>query len=473
MKKIWILLVVAAIAVSCNNKSTEQVEKSNNDDITVIKGKIENNKDSFIFISYNSKTDTINVDDQGEFTANIMISSPTNVVFSNGNYYSSIYSMPKSNISFTADGTDFWNTLNFSGDNEIANNYLALQNKTLQLAGLNSEDFLYSSDYAIFATSLEGLMQVIQSEYDNFVTENGDDYPEFVKIENERLHLLRGSLLLTYYSPVMSSGKTIDAAEEDITNVLNSTDINNPKLINLHEFKPFVQNYLAFLVNKKIVADKIEITTAEAYANLFFSTIDENFIESAVKEELYYSFLKDFLTYYGPESVVDIYNNYKDITSNKERLSELDKIFEEYSKLAKGQASINWTFPDMDGKNYSLSDFEGKYVYIDVWATWCGPCKKETPYLKELKEKFAGKNIEFIQISVDEKKSDWVTMVNEKNLDGIQLFANGWDNDLCNHFKINGIPRFILIDKSGNIINSNADRPSGDIETVINGLEGI
>ena len=64
-------------------------------------------------------------------------------------------------------------------------------------------------------------------------------------------------------------------------------------------------------------------------------------------------------------------------------------------------------------------------------------------------------------------------MLQSQNMKGIQLHAGGWDNELCNHFKITGIPRFILLDKAGNIINANADRPSGNIEEVINGLEGI
>ncbi len=473
MKKIWILFAVAILAVACNNKSKENLETSQNEDITIISGTIENNSDPFIFITYDSKTDTIKINENGEFTANVLISSPTHITFSNGKYYSNIYTMPKSDISFTADATDFWNTLKFSGNDEVVNNYLALQNKTVQLAGVNNENFLYASDYAVFSFALEELMQVLNSNNNDFIVENGENYPEFIEIEKQRLQMLRGSLVLTFYSPVINSNKTIDAAEKEINNILSSTDLNNPQLVNIHEFKPFVQNLMGYLVYKKIEADKIEITSAEGYAELFFQVIDENFIENAVKEELYYTFLKDFLNYYGPEAVVEIYNTYKDITSNKERLSELDKIFDEFSKLAKGQPSINWTFPDMDGKNYSLSDFKGKYVYIDVWATWCGPCKRETPYLNELKEKFAGKNIEIIQISVDDNREDWVKMVNDKNLGGIQLYASGWDNDLCNHFKINGIPRFILIDMDGNIINSNADRPSGDIETVLNGLEGI
>jgi hypothetical protein len=64
-------------------------------------------------------------------------------------------------------------------------------------------------------------------------------------------------------------------------------------------------------------------------------------------------------------------------------------------------------------------------------------------------------------------------MIKSQGLDGIQLYAGGWNNDLVRFFKINGIPRFILIDMEGNIINPNAERPSGNIEKVLNSLKGI
>ena len=109
-------------------------------------------------------------------------------------------------------------------------------------------------------------------------------------------------------------------------------------------------------------------------------------------------------------------------------------------------------------------------MYIDVWATWCGPCKIEIPFLKELEAKFHNRNIEFISISVDDARRSgtmdkaykaWRTMVADKNLTGTQLITgNGWDVEFIKKYKIDGIPRFILIDPKGNIIDPDAPRPS-------------
>lgn len=127
------------------------------------------------------------------------------------------------------------------------------------------------------------------------------------------------------------------------------------------------------------------------------------------------------------------------------------------------------------GGTTSLSDLKGKYVYVDIWATWCGPCKREIPSLKEVEKKFHDKNIEFVSISVDDEKrsgtkekafESWQKMVKDKELGGIQLFSdNAWQSDFVKNYKVNGIPRFILIDPEGNIVSPDAPRPSNPMLT--------
>ncbi|GAA3655753.1 TlpA family protein disulfide reductase [Flavivirga jejuensis] len=115
------------------------------------------------------------------------------------------------------------------------------------------------------------------------------------------------------------------------------------------------------------------------------------------------------------------------------------------------------------GGTTSLADLKGKYVYVDVWATWCGPCKKEIPDLKKVEKLYHGKNIEFVSISIDnEGQHDaWRKMVTDKELGGIQLLADkNWQSDFVTGYGIKGIPRFILIDPVGNVVNADAPRPS-------------
>jgi len=151
--------------------------------------------------------------------------------------------------------------------------------------------------------------------------------------------------------------------------------------------------------------------------------------------------------------------------------------------LGKGQPSPSFVnYENYKGGTTSLSDLKGKYVYVDVWATWCGPCKREIPNLAKIEKEYHNKNIEFVSISVDDArrnngswdnaKDKWKKMVKNKKMGGIQLFATkGFRSDFIRGYSINSIPRFILIDPQGNIVNSNAPRPSNpSLKTLLNSL---
>lgn len=154
---------------------------------------------------------------------------------------------------------------------------------------------------------------------------------------------------------------------------------------------------------------------------------------------------------------------------NEMRMEYLQKNYKRNyeSKLVKSKLN-NTMSPSFDYENHKggktkLEDFKGKYVYIDVWATWCGPCRAEIPSLKKVEEKYHGKNIEFVSISVDVDKDHdkWKTFVDEKQLGGIQLFADkNWNSDFMKSFGVTSIPRFILIDPNGKVLKSDATRPS-------------
>lgn len=162
-----------------------------------------------------------------------------------------------------------------------------------------------------------------------------------------------------------------------------------------------------------------------------------------------------------------LYN--KEIENSTQGLKQYYQEQLEMQKL-NNAPSPTFNYENHKGGTTKLEDLRGKYVYIDVWATWCGPCIAEIPSLKKVEEKFHGKNIEFVSISIDTRKDydKWKKFVVTKELGGIQLFADkDWNSDFVKAYGINGIPRFILIDPNGKIINANADRPSNPALTLL------
>lgn len=166
--------------------------------------------------------------------------------------------------------------------------------------------------------------------------------------------------------------------------------------------------------------------------------------------------------YRSYETFMSDYQRYGKYLVTKSQKSIAEKFITVNKRLSKGQPAIDFTYPDKESNMVSLSDFKGKVVLVDVWATWCKPCLNELPSLHKLEEEFKdNKEMVFIAISVDEAKDKnaWKKMITDKKMGGVQLFASGW-GDLAKNYKITGIPRFMLFDKEGNIASSNAPRPS-------------
>lgn len=162
----------------------------------------------------------------------------------------------------------------------------------------------------------------------------------------------------------------------------------------------------------------------------------------------------------------------KNVTDEKVK-EAAKKAYDVATKLIPGSPSPKFSnYENFNGGTTSLDDFKGKVTYIDIWATWCLPCRGEIPALKELEKKFHGKDVAFVSISIDQNKDEWKEFVKSEDLKGVQLFAeNAFESQFIQDYGIRQIPTFIIIDKEGKIVNADAPRPSSDEITGL--LEGL
>ena len=132
----------------------------------------------------------------------------------------------------------------------------------------------------------------------------------------------------------------------------------------------------------------------------------------------------------------------------------------------KGIVAPDFEYQNQFGAKVKRSAFKGKYMYIDIWATWCAPCKTEIPHLQRAIQKYNNKAIEFISISVDELKDlpKWEAYVIDQKLSGTQVIADrDWKSAWIQAFAIDAIPRFIIIDRDGIVLDADAPRPSSPL----------
>ncbi len=139
----------------------------------------------------------------------------------------------------------------------------------------------------------------------------------------------------------------------------------------------------------------------------------------------------------------------------------LEGGYKDAKKFNPGEPAIDFAFTTLEGKPMKLSDLKGKVVYMDFWASWCGPCKGEMPYAKKLKEHFKDqKDVVFLYVSIDDKEEAWKKGIEAMDISGIHTRTPGWQGEITLLYGITGVPSYFLIDKKGNFVLKKTPRPS-------------
>ena len=153
----------------------------------------------------------------------------------------------------------------------------------------------------------------------------------------------------------------------------------------------------------------------------------------------------------------NLYNTVKKYNADAEMLAEIAGVIEAKKTIVEGSPAPDFVRTDMDGKTVRLSDFRGKYVLLDFWGTWCGPCRASHPHLVSLYEKYSDR-VQFINIasegnSKEQTVEKWKKAVREDGLVWTQILNDAKpDNDLVKLFNISAFPSKVLIDKDGKIM---------------------
>ncbi|SNR13840.1 TlpA family protein disulfide reductase [Tenacibaculum jejuense] len=353
-----------------------------------------------------------------------------------------IYLKPEFNLEVNFDAKDFNKTVSFSGKGAKVNNYLLAKKKLLKERWKDTESF-YNSGEKNFLSKVRAIHKELQS----LVSQLDDE--DFKKHELENLKYNYLNDIFYYPHAVKYRTGTEPKLSSDVTSELKDVFYDDATLYSIYpsyrnlassKWKKELKKATSF---KEMEASFRKIKTNQIFVDVIVDAL-YRISDTPEKSKFYYELIRKYVP-------------------NQEFVSKARKKYNKVKSTAIGKKAPGFTFEDKDGNKVSLKDFKGKYVFIDIWATWCTPCLKEVPHLKKLATQYQDKNIVFVGISVDEKTEYdlWKKMLNEKELNGVQLFAdNAFDSEFVSDFGVSSIPRLILISPEGKIVESHLSKPS-------------
>jgi len=419
----------------------------------ILSGNITNTNGGELEISsINGFSKTINVMDTGEFVDTLYV--PENALYSIRFEDGRIapYLAKGATIHFDVDAKKFFETLKFSGDHTELNNYFAYKAKK-EFDFMMNREASYNVEEAAFETKIKAFQNDLEKNL-----EAVKEIPEDLKAKELRAinygRLAKKSMYEQMYG-YLSKNSEFKTSQNFNKELSELAEDNGEDYMYSSDYRGIIGKSLQSKAYYYYEKDSLPYPEAQSKA---FSEIKNDTIKNG---ELF----KNISTSLQMSSDKDKdLKEFLNLSTDNNQIAKVKEIFESLKVLDAGQPSPTFeNYENHAGGTTSLADLKGKYVYIDVWATWCGPCKYEIPFLKKVEKQYHGKNIQFVSISVDKQadKDAWKKMVTDEKLGGMQLITdNDFNTKFVKEYKIMGIPQFILLDPQGKIVMANAPRPS-------------
>lgn len=437
--KIILTLFLAATVSICNAQNV------------ILSGKITNPKSDSIMISGDNlkKSIIIYLNKDGSFSDTMKLKRDYYKI-THGDEFTDAFLKPDDKLYFTLDTKMFDESVKYKGVGENENNYLAqkiLLEEKLEI--LDNMNVICRYDETEFLKTVDSAAILKTELLKGFVLDK-----EFAAAEKKDIEFARLDNIASYemYHRYITHDNEFKVSES-YPDVFKNLNFNDESSVQNERYLKLLSDYFTKQAFKQIREDSTQNFLME-----FSNAVLERVQSALVRNSLVSLVAEDGLKR-GDDLKVS-YAALKKLVSDKDVQVSLDEKYALLSKLQKGNTSPDFSLQDIKGKTFSLSDFKGKVVYIDVWATWCGPCKAEMPFMKKIQEDLKGKNIAFIGICTWDKQESWKKYLEENKLQGTQLFAPDKEIPFLKEYDIKGIPHFILLDKEGKIIEADAARPS-------------
>jgi thiol-disulfide isomerase/thioredoxin len=437
---------------------SQQVKGSKTEKTVIVSGKIKRNKSKEVTVTQGDNSYSTSIDKKGNFKMQFEIVEEGFLKCEIGDEYAMLYLTPGDSIFLTLDTKAFDETLKFTGKGKEINNYLIgklLLNEKMYMKA--SEKF--SAETNEFVRKTDSIYHVLKKHFEELES-HGNISKNFLKFEKAKLLYSFANDRLVYYEKFKYfTNREPENIDDNYYSFLSKLNMNDASLLEMPEYIDCLKNFLEAQTYRKLKSDTSLKNVKNAETITKINIISETFTNPDFYNMALVAVMEDQIQHLKVDD--SIMANLKDKFANEKDYNKLNTFYKQSLALGKGKKAPTFTLPDLKGKMVSLENFAGKYVYIDVWSTRCGPCIKEMPYFIELQKKYKNQNIAFISIALDERLEAWKKMIEKKGFTGLQLRAKEvWDSPFAKAYFINELPCSILIDPKGNIINARTPKPS-------------
>lgn len=405
------------------------------------------------------------VNDSGKFVVFFDAVTPGFYTFKYGGEYAKLYLSPGDSLHLSLDPDQFDESLQFKGSGAGINNYLI--GKYLLDEKMDME-YPYRERFAVTAEEYMDLVDSMTKVRQDFLDRSTlkHELPEMFVAEEQVAIDYEQGIALYEYENAAAYYQEVESVEvpEGYYAFTGELQVENEGMLGNDTYERYANTHLNHLANARL-EDNDLYEGDLAFTSLKFDCITEVFTSQELKDKFLHQTMMDALNYYGSQDMTEVLAKFTECCKDKKCVDVVTKEVEGWKVLWKGNPAPTFAYNDVDGNTIDISELKGRVVYVDVWASWCGPCRREIPFLKDLEHDYHGMDISFVSVSIDENEKAWRQSVEDNELGGFQLLADGaWESTICSDYKIQGIPRFILIDQEGNIVSADAPRPSSGAE---------
>lgn len=447
----YLLVIALAVSLSCESPATK----------TTLSGTISNPVGDLVELRFDGHKliDTLN--NQLSFSYELDLKSPQRMRLKHGDEYTNLHLKPGDQVKMTFDAAEFDQSVAYTGVGAEESNYLA--NVILYEYTMLDRNEMYALDEQEFLDYLDSLrigkLALLDSNNvsDELFRLSEKDKLGFEQAANKLSYEVRHKSILELDSFTVSGG---------FYDFMENIDINDSSKLAVEGYKGYVDAVLSKEAFERYSAkeDQGPLT----YYTTRLNTVRDLISDNTIKEIFLFQLIQLAFSTFENDARDELIEEWKSLNPPPKNISEYETIVGKWEVTRPGKPAPDFNYVTIDGDSLTMASFRGNLVYIDVWATWCKPCIAEHPAMEQLQLRFKDKPVTFLAVSIDSKPDPWRKMVAAKELGGVHLYAPGaWRSSIIEDYGINGIPRFILIDGEGNIIDADAPRPSGNIAELI------